>query len=134
MQIVRQARDSFVPRTHAARICGVVYGIFYIGTWLKESMVACLPVEKVPHQLPAGKLRVVMSTLLGWDSVRADCFTHGDDLMDALRCSCAAFPLVLPHTFRGKVCLDGLFSEGASAPKLDDDESQVGDHLRQSRV
>ncbi|CAN0527580.1 unnamed protein product, partial [Ectocarpus sp. 8 AP-2014] len=54
-----------------------------------------------------GRLTVVLSSVLGWKSIRAKEFRDGGDLIDALRCSCACFPLVLPHVFRGKRCFDG---------------------------
>lgn len=121
-----QAKNSFIPRAHAARFFGFVYGIFYIGKFLKESMLACLPVEKVPgNTSPPGRLTVVMASVLGWRSIRAKEFRDGDDLIDALTCSCACFPLVMPHSFRGKRCFDGVFSEGPSAPTLDDSEAAV---------
>lgn len=125
-QIVDQAKTSFIPRAHAARFFGFVYGIFYIGKFLKECMLACLPVEKVPgNTSPPGRLMVVMASVLGWKSIRAKEFRDGDDLIDALRCSCACFPLVMPHSFRSKRCFDGFFSEGASAPTLDEGEAAV---------
>ncbi|CAN0231207.1 unnamed protein product, partial [Hapterophycus canaliculatus] len=80
--------------------------------------------ERVPSNTsPPGRLVVVMASVLGWNSVRAKEFRHGDDLMDALQCSCACFPLVMPHVFRRKRCFDGFFSEGASAPSLDEEEA-----------
>lgn len=124
-QIVDQAKSSFIPRAHAARFFGFVYGMFYIGKFLKECMLACLPVERVPRSTPPGRLLVVMASVLGWKSVRAREFRDGDDLIDALRCSCACFPLVMPHRFRGKRCFDGFFSEGASAPALNEEEAAV---------
>lgn len=100
--------------------------MFFIGKFLKESMLACLPVEKVPgHTSPPGRLMVVMASVLGWKSIRAAEFESGEDLIDALQCSCACFPLVMPHNFRGRRCFDGFFSEGASAPTLDEEEAGV---------
>ena len=123
---MEQAKTSFIPRAHAAKFCGFVYGMFYIGKFLKECMLSCLPVEKVPANTnPPGRLVVVMASVLGWRSIRAKEFRDGDDLVDALRCSCACFPLVMPHRFRGKRCFDGFFSEGASAPALDEEEAAV---------
>lgn len=125
-QIVDQAKTSFIPRAHAARFFGFVYGMFYIGKFLRECMLACLPVDKVPGSTsPPGRLVVVMASVLGWKSIRAKEFRDGDDLIDALRCSCACFPLVMPHNFRGKRCFDGVFSEGPSAPTLDEEEAAV---------
>lgn len=125
-QIVEQAKTSFIPRAHAARFFGFVYGIFYIGQFLMESLLACLPVERVGRNTsPPGRLTVVLSSVLGWKSIRAKEFRDGEDLIDALRCSCACFPLVLPHVFRGKRCFDGVFSEGPSAPSLDEEEAGV---------
>ena len=121
-----QAKTSFIPRAHNAKILGFVYGMFFIGTFLKESMLECLPVGRVPGMTSVtGRLIVVMSSLLGWGSIRAKEFDNGQELIDALRCSCAIFPLVMPHRFRGKRCFDGFFSEGTSAPTLDDEEAAV---------
>ncbi|CAN0470255.1 unnamed protein product [Ectocarpus sp. 12 AP-2014] len=123
-KIVEQAKTSFIPRAHAARFFGVVYGMFYIGQFLLESLLACLPVKRVGRNTsPPGRLTVVLSSVLGWKSIRAKEFRDGEDLIDALRCSCACFPLVLPHVFRGKRCFDGVFSEGPSAPSLDEEEA-----------
>ncbi|CAN0248178.1 unnamed protein product [Scytosiphon promiscuus] len=124
-KIVEQAKASFIPRAHAAKFRGFVYGMFFIGKFLKESMLACLPFERVPSKTsPPGRLVVVMASVLGWNSVRAKDFDDGEDLMNALQCSCACFPLVMPHVYRGKRCFDGFFSEGASAPSLDEDEAE----------
>ncbi|CAN0206981.1 unnamed protein product [Ectocarpus sp. 6 AP-2014] len=121
---MEQAKTSFIPRAHAARFFGFVYGMFYIGQFLLESLLACLPVERVGRNTsPPGRLTVVLSSVLGWKSIRAKEFRDGEDLIDALRCSCACFPLVLPHVFRGKRCFDGVFSEGPSAPSLDEEEA-----------
>lgn len=132
---MEQAKNSFIPRAHAARFLGFVYGMFFIGKFLKESMLACLPVERVPgHTSPPRRLMVVMASVLGWKSIRATEFESGEDLIDALQCSCACFPLVMPHNFRGKRCFDGFFSEGASAPSLDEEEAGVRREGRKYRV
>lgn len=133
-QIVAQAKTSFVPRTHAAKLFGFVYGMFNIGTYLQESMLECLPVERVAEKLHPGKLIVVMASLLGWNSVRASDVENGEELIDALRCSCAVFPLVMPHRFRGKRCFDGFFSEGTSSPVLSEEESGVSLGRNSARV
>lgn len=53
--------------------------------------------DQVADKLHPGRLIVVMATLLGWNSVRASDIKTGEELVDALRCSCAVFPMVMPH-------------------------------------
>lgn len=126
---MKQVKTSFIPRAHAAKVMGFVYGMFYIGTFLKESMLECLPTQRVPARTPPGRLIVVMSSLIGWISHRVTDFKHGAELVDALRCSCAVFPLVMPHRFRGKAFFDGFFSEGTSAPVLTEEEEGVSEEV-----
>ncbi|CAM9891051.1 unnamed protein product, partial [Discosporangium mesarthrocarpum] len=105
--IMDMVKTSFVPQTHAAKLLGFfVYGIFFIKHYLKECLLKHLPMDKV-RDLPHGKLTVVMSTMMTWDPIRVSQFTSGRDLMEALLASCAAFPLVLPQKWRGKLRLDG---------------------------
>ncbi|CAM9761677.1 unnamed protein product [Choristocarpus tenellus] len=114
--IMEMVKTSFIPKTHEAKLLGfLIYGIFFIKSFLTECLLKHLPMEKV-QDLPKGKLTVVMSTMMTWESLRPNQFTSGRDLMDALLASCAAFPLALPHRWRGKLRLDGFFSEGGSAP------------------
>lgn len=114
-----------MPRTYAAKVFGFVYGVFFVGTYTRECLLDCLPFDRIRSNLHPGKLTVVMATFFGWRSIRAQDFRDGEELVDALRCSCAVFPLALPHRFRGEACFDGFFSEGSSAPVLSEDEAGV---------